>query len=113
MAAPDSIEFSDPAFPTHLDELTALVCSAVRRDPRGYLDEPLTPFCDVGDLMGAMPPGWWRPFARRVYFRRLEIRVRRELESHHQFATGIKATIKRTHRDLRAIATMIDDARRQ
>ena len=62
------------------------------------LTREVTPFATIGDLMGstAIPP-IWRPISRRRWIRRLEARIRRELEAHLTFegyirgVTGMKS----------------------
>ena len=63
----------------------------IDRDPYA-LEREVTPFATIGALMGgaAIPPTW-RPIARRRWIRRLEARVRCELEAHLAFEGRIAA----------------------
>ena len=56
------------------------------------LTREVTPFATIGALMGgAAIPSVWRPIARRLWIRRLEARIRRELEVHLVFEGRIDA----------------------
>lgn len=79
-------------------------CRACRRpvidlDPYTLVRE-VTPFATIGDLMGGTPiPSAWRPIARRLWIRRLEVRVRRELERQRDFEVRIGAVVSEAPRN--------------
>lgn len=64
---------------------------AIRRDPKRYLDDRVTPFATVRQLMGgSSPPSrWWSPFWRILWFERLHHQLRREIERQVAFAKRI------------------------
>ena len=49
------------------------------------LTREVTPFATIGDLMVSAIPSIWRPIARRLWIRRLEGRIRCELEAQAAF----------------------------
>lgn len=57
------------------------------------LTREVTPFATIGDLMGSAIPSIWRPIARRLWIRRLEARIRRELEVHLAFEGRINVIV--------------------
>ena len=57
------------------------------------LTREVTPFATIGDLMGTAIPSVWRPIARRLWIRRLEGRIRRELEAHLAFEGRINEIV--------------------
>jgi hypothetical protein len=65
----------------------------IRRDPRRYLDERVTPFATVRQIMGGGPPSrWWlllSPCVRKNWFARLHIQLTREIENQVLFAKQI------------------------
>jgi hypothetical protein len=66
----------------------------IDRDPYA-LDREITPFASIGTLMGgASIPSVWRPLARRRWLRRLEDRIRRELEKQSHFDARIRAIME-------------------
>ena len=57
------------------------------------LTREVTPFATIADLMGTAIPSSWHPIARRRWIRRLEARIRHELEAHRAFEGRINAIV--------------------
>lgn len=66
---------------------------AIRRDPERYLDDSVTPFATVRQIMCGGPPSrWWllfAPRARKEWFADLHDRLTREIERQVAFAKQI------------------------
>ena len=83
---------ADPTPPSgwpRIEEVVALVCAAIERDARRYLNEPITPFSTTRSLMRGAPPPRWRPLARRAWLARLRERLTRELRRHYLFCAVV------------------------
>ena len=69
---------------------------AIRRDPKRYLDDRVTPFATVRQIMGDGPPSRWRPYARFWWFDRLRVQLTREIEHQVAFAKRLMGVGERS-----------------